>query len=53
MIDALPPHHTFDHASDLKDGTDPPWVPIYALSLLELKGHYEYSDTMLKMSQIW
>jgi hypothetical protein len=23
MADALPPHHTFDHAIDLKDGTDP------------------------------
>jgi hypothetical protein len=24
MAAALPPHHTFDHAIDLKDGTDLP-----------------------------
>jgi hypothetical protein len=37
MADTLPPHHTFDHAIDLKDRPDPPWGPIYALSIVELK----------------
>jgi hypothetical protein len=26
IADALPSHRTFDHAIDLKDSTDPPWV---------------------------
>jgi hypothetical protein len=53
MADALPPHHTFDHAIDLKDGTDPPWGPIYALSIVELKALHEYLDEMLRMGKIW
>jgi hypothetical protein len=24
IVDALPPHHTFDHAIDFNNGTDPP-----------------------------
>jgi hypothetical protein len=36
IVEALPPHHTFDHDIDLKDGTDPLWGPIYTLSIVEL-----------------
>jgi len=25
----LPPHRSFDHAIDLKEGAQPPWDPIY------------------------
>jgi hypothetical protein len=37
IADALPSYHTFDHAIDLKDGMNPHWGPIYALSIVELK----------------
>jgi hypothetical protein len=50
--EALPPHHTFDHAIDLKDGTDSPWGPIYALSAVELKAPNEYLDKMLRTGKI-
>jgi hypothetical protein len=50
--DALPPHRTFDHAIDLKDGTDPLWSPIYALSGVDLKGQQEYLDKMLRTGKI-
>jgi hypothetical protein len=53
MADALPTHHTFDHAIDLKDGTDPPWGPIYALSIVELKAGDEYLDGLLRTGKIW
>ncbi len=33
----LPAHSPFDHAIDLKEGTTPPWGPIYALNEMELK----------------
>jgi hypothetical protein len=52
MADALLPHRTFDHAIDLKDGTDPPWGPIYALSTVELKALHEYLDEMLRTGKI-
>jgi hypothetical protein len=53
MADALPPHHTFDHASDLKDRMDLPWGPIYAVSAVELKARHEYLDEMLRTGKIW
>jgi hypothetical protein len=37
MGDALLPDCTFDHVIDLIEGTDPSWVPIYTLSVMELK----------------
>ena len=52
MADALPPHRTFDHAIDLKDRTDPPWGPIYALSAVELNALREYLDEMLRTGKI-
>ena len=30
----LPPHRSFDHAIDLKEGAQAPWGPIYALSVV-------------------
>jgi hypothetical protein len=52
MADALPPHHTFNHVIDLKDGTDPPWSPINTLSAMELKALHEYLDEMLRTGKI-
>jgi hypothetical protein len=52
MADALPPHHTFDYAVDLKDRSEPPGGPIYALSTVELKNLYEYLDKMLRTVKI-
>jgi hypothetical protein len=48
----LPPHTVYDHAIDLKEGTQPPWGPIYALSETELKALREYLDEMIKMGKI-
>jgi hypothetical protein len=53
IADALPPHRTFDRAIDLKDGTDPRWGPISALSAGELKALHEYLDEMLRTGKIW
>jgi hypothetical protein len=36
----------------LKNGTDPPWGPLYALSVLELKAQDKYSDEMLRTGKI-
>jgi hypothetical protein len=35
--DTLPPHRPYDHAIDIKEGTNPPFGPIYSLSEPELK----------------
>ena len=50
--DALPPHRSFDHAIDLKEGEEPPWGPIYALSPTELKALKEYLEEMLRTGKI-
>jgi hypothetical protein len=52
MADALPPHYTFSHAIDLKDGMDPPWGPIFAISTVEPKALHKYLDEMLRMGKI-
>ena len=33
----LPKHSAYDHAIDFKDGTIPPWGPIYPLKETELE----------------
>jgi hypothetical protein len=48
----LPPHRSFDHAIDLKEGAQPPWGPIYALSETELAALKEYLNEMLKAGKI-
>jgi hypothetical protein len=52
MVDALPPHCSFDHAIDLKDRTDPPWGPIYVLFAVQLRALHEYLDDMLRRGKI-
>jgi hypothetical protein len=46
MPDALPRYGTFNHAIDLKDGTDPFWDPIYALTAVKLNTWREFLDKM-------
>jgi hypothetical protein len=48
----LPPHRSFDHATDIKEGAQPPWGPIYALSETELAALKEYLNEMLKAGKI-
>ena len=48
----LPPHRSFDHAIDLKEGAQPPWGPIYALSEVELEALKEYLEEMLRTGKI-
>ena len=48
----LPPHSSFDHAIDLKEGAQPPWGPIYALSEVELEALKEYLEGMLRTDKI-
>ena len=48
----LPPHRAFDHAIDLKEGEQPPWGPIYALSEVELQALKDYLNDMLKSGKI-
>jgi hypothetical protein len=50
--DSLPPHRSFDHAIELKDGEEPPWGPIYALSETELTCAEEYLEEMLCTGKI-
>jgi hypothetical protein len=50
--DSLPPHRSFDHAIELKDGEEPPWGPIYALSETELTALREYLEEMLRTGKI-
>jgi hypothetical protein len=49
---ALPPHRSYDHAIDLKDGEQPPWGPIYALSEKELSVLKDYLKEMLDSGKI-
>ena len=48
----LPPHRSYDHAIDLKDGEQPPWGPIYALSEKELSVLKDYLKEMLDSGKI-
>ena len=48
----LPPHRSFDHAIDLKEGAQAPWGPIYALSEVELEALKEYLEDMLRTGKI-
>jgi hypothetical protein len=48
----FPPHRSFDHAIDLKEGEQPPWGPIYALSAKELTALKEYLNKMLATGKI-
>jgi len=48
----LAPHRTHGHAIDLKPDTQPPWGPIYWLSLKQLEALRKYLDNMLNQGKI-
>ena len=48
----LPPHRPWDHAIDLKEGTQPPWGTIYALSETELQALRDYIKEMMRTGKI-
>ncbi len=48
----LPPKSEWDHAIDLKEGTSPPWGPLYPLSEVRLKALQEYLDEMIASGKI-
>ena len=50
--DALPPHRSFDHSIEVKEGEELPWGPIYALSETELTALREYLEDMLRTGKI-
>ncbi|KAG5716111.1 hypothetical protein E4T56_gene10872 [Termitomyces sp. T112] len=43
----LPPHRSYDHKIDLKEGTSPLFGKIYNMSEIELRALKEYLDNML------
>ena len=45
--DELPPHRSFDHATDMVEGKEPTWGPIYALSEKEREVLRTYLADML------
>ena len=48
----LPKHTKFDHAITLKEGSKPPFGPIYSLSQVELETLREYLERMLREGKI-
>jgi len=48
----MPPRRTFDHAIDLKEGSEPPWGPVYPMSQYKLNTLKTYLDEMLAQGKI-
>ena len=48
----LPSHTEYDHAIELKEGTTPPWGPIYALNQTELEELKKWLKRMTDMGAI-
>jgi len=48
----MPPKRTFDHAIDLKEGSEPPWELIYPMSQYQLNTLKTYLDEMLEQGKI-
>ena len=48
----LPKHTKFDHAIPIKEGSSPPFGPIYSLSQTELETLREYLERMLREGKI-
>jgi len=46
------PRRTFDHAIDLKEGSEPPWGPVYPMSQYQLNTLKTYLDEMLAQGKI-
>ena len=50
--DSLPEHRQYDYKIDLKEGSTPPWGPIYPLSETELKALREWLKEMENTGKI-
>lgn len=48
----LPEHSPYDHAIDLKEGSTPPWGPIYPLNETELGELRNWLEKMTKMGAV-
>jgi len=51
-FEEMPPRRTFDHAIDLKEGSEPPWGPVYPISLYQLNTWKNYLDVILAQGKI-
>ena len=52
MAEVLPEHSAYDHAIDLKEGTRPPWGPIYPLNEKELEELRNWLKKMTDMGAV-
>ena len=52
MAEVLPEHSTYDHAIDLKEGTTPPWGPIYPLNETEVEELRNWLKKMTDMGAV-
>ena len=52
MAEVLPEHTAYDHAIDLKEGTTPPWGPIYPLYKTELEELRKWLKKMTDMGAV-
>ena len=52
MAEVLPEHSAYDHAIDLKEGTTPPWGPIYLLNETELEELRNWLKKMTDMGAV-
>ena len=48
----LPKHGPYDHATDLKEGTVPPWGPIFALNNTGLEELHNWLKKMTEMGAV-
>jgi len=48
----MPPRQTFDYAIDLKEGSEPPWGPVYPMSQYQLNTLKTYLDEMFAQGKI-
>jgi len=51
-LEKMPPRQTFDHAMDLKEGSEPPWRPVHPMSQYQLNTLKAYLDEMLAQGKI-
>lgn len=52
VYNVLPPHHIYDHSIPLKEGSQPPFRPLYSLSRNELIAVRKWLDTDLRRGWI-
>ena len=52
MAEVLPEHSVYNHAIDLKEGTTPPWGPIYPLNETELEELWKRLKKIMDMEVV-